>query len=207
MIGLLRGVILEKQAPDLLIDVAGVGYEVQLPLTSFYKLPEVGKEAVIYTHFVVREDAQLLYGFHTSTERALFRQLIKANGIGPKLALTILSGLSAQQFVRCVQHDDISTLVKLPGVGKKTAERLLVEMRDRLKDWGLSIATPVTDHLVLGDDEVQSFQLKDTPESDAISALVSLGYSQAQAAMAVKKVYHVGLTSEQLIKASLKSMI
>ena len=127
MIGLLRGVILEKQAPDLLIDVAGVGYEVQLPLTSFYKLPEVGKEAVIYTHFVVREDAQLLYGFHTSTERALFRQLIKANGIGPKLALTILSGLSAQQFVRCVQHDDISTLVKLPGVGKKTAERLLIE--------------------------------------------------------------------------------
>jgi Holliday junction DNA helicase RuvA len=207
MIGRLRGIIAEKQAPDLLIEVGGVGYEVQLPLTSFYTLPAVGQETTLYTHFVVREDAQLLYGFANPTERSLFRQLIKANGIGPKMALTILSGLTATQFVRCVQQDDISTLVKLPGVGKKTAERLLVEMRDRLKDWGLSIATPVTDHLVLGDDEVQSFQLKETPESDAISALVSLGYSQAQAALAVKKVYHAGLTSEQLIKASLKSMI
>jgi Holliday junction DNA helicase RuvA len=207
MIGRLRGIIVEKQAPDLLIEVGGVGYEVQLPLTSFYSLPAVGLEATIYTHFVVREDAQLLYGFVHPTERSLFRQLIKANGIGPKMALTILSGLTASQFVRCVQHDDISTLVKLPGVGKKTAERLLVEMRDRLKDWGLSIATPVTDHLVLGDDEVESFELKESPQADATSALVSLGYSQAQAALAVKKVYHAGLTSEQLIKAALKSMI
>ena len=207
MIGRLRGIIVEKQAPDLLIEVGGVGYEVQLPLTSFYSLPAVGLEATIYTHFVVREDAQLLYGFVHPTERSLFRQLIKANGIGPKMALTILSGLTASQFVRCVQHDDISTLEKLPGVGKKTAERLLVEMRDRLKDWGLSIATPVTDHLVLGDDEVESFELKESPQADATSALVSLGYSQAQAALAVKKVYHAGLTSEQLIKAALKSMI
>jgi Holliday junction DNA helicase RuvA len=206
VIGLLRGVILEKQAPDLLIDVAGVGYEVQLPLTSFYKLPEVGKEAVIYTHFVVREDAQLLYGFHTSTERALFRQLIKANGIGPKLALTILSGLSAQQFVRCVQHDDISTLVKLPGVGKKTAERLLIEMRDRLKDWGLNISTPVTDHLVLAGDEVDSFELE-SAEQDAISALVALGYSQLQASKAVQKIKQADMSSEQLIKLALRSMI
>ncbi|WP_233080056.1 Holliday junction branch migration protein RuvA [Rheinheimera soli] len=207
MIGLLRGVILEKQAPDLLIDVAGVGYEVQLPLTSFYKLPEVGKEAVIYTHFVVREDAQLLYGFNTSTERALFRQLIKANGIGPKLALTILSGLSAQQFVRCVQHDDISTLVKLPGVGKKTAERLLIEMRDRLKDWGLNISTPVTDHLVLSGDEVDSFELVESAEQDAISALVALGYSQLQASKAVQKIKQADMSSEQLIKLALRSMI
>lgn len=207
MIGRLRGIIAEKQAPDLLIEVAGVGYEVQLPLTSFYTLPAVGQEAVIYTHFVVREDAQLLYGFMHPTERSLFRQLIKANGIGPKMALTILSGLTASQFVRCVQHDDISTLVKLPGVGKKTAERLLVEMRDKLKDWGLSPMTPVTDHLVLGDDEVQSFELKESPQTDACSALVSLGYSQAQAAQAVKRVFHAGLSSEQLIKAALKSMI
>ena len=206
MIGLLRGVILEKQAPDLLIDVAGVGYEVQLPLTSFYKLPEVGKEAVIYTHFVVREDAQLLYGFHTSTERALFRQLIKANGIGPKLALTILSGLSAQQFVRCVQHDDISTLVKLPGVGKKTAERLLIEMRDRLKDWGIAPNTPVTDTLMLQGDEA-IFSPLESAEQDAIGALVSLGYSQAQADKAVQKVKQNDMSSEQLIKAALRSMM
>lgn len=207
MIGRLRGIIAEKQAPDLLIEVAGVGYEVQLPLTSFYTLPAIGQEAVIYTHFVVREDAQLLYGFANPTERSLFRQLIKANGIGPKMALTILSGLTASQFVRCVQHDDISTLVKLPGVGKKTAERLLVEMRDKLKDWGLSIATPVTDHLILNDDEVHNFELKESPEADAISALISLGYSQSQAALAVKKVFKADFSSELLIKAALKSMI
>jgi Holliday junction DNA helicase RuvA len=207
MIGRLRGIIVEKQAPDLLIEVAGVGYEVQLPLTSFYNLPATGQEAIIYTHFVVREDAQLLYGFTSTTERSLFRQLIRANGIGPKMALTILSGLTASQFVRCVQNDDISTLVKLPGVGKKTAERLLVEMRDRLKDWGLSIQTPITDHLVLGNDEVQSFELKESPEQDAISALQSLGYSASQAQAAVKKVFVAGLSSEQLIKAALKSMI
>ena len=207
MIGRLRGIIVEKQAPDLLIEVAGVGYEVQLPLTSFYNLPATGLEATIYTHFVVREDAQLLYGFTSTTERSLFRQLIRANGIGPKMALTILSGLTASQFVRCVQNDDISTLVKLPGVGKKTAERLLVEMRDRLKDWGLSIQTPLTDHLVLGNDEVQNFELKESPEQDAISALQSLGYSASQAQAAVKKVYVAGSSSEQLIKAALKSMI
>ncbi len=207
MIGRLRGIIVEKQAPDLLIEVAGVGYEVQLPLTSFYNLPATGLEATIYTHFVVREDAQLLYGFTSTTERSLFRQLIRANGIGPKMALTILSGLTASQFVRCVQNDDISTLVKLPGVGKKTAERLLVEMRDRLKDWGLSIQTPLTDHLVLGNEEVQNFELKESPEQDAISALQSLGYSATQAQAAVKKVYVAGSSSEQLIKAALKSMI
>ncbi len=207
MIGRLRGVILEKQAPEILLEAGGVGYEVQLPLTSFYKLPATGQEAVVYTHFVVREDAHQLFGFSSATERGLFRLLLKANGVGPKLALTILSGLTASQFVRAVQADDISTLVKLPGVGKKTAERLLIEMRDRLKDWGLNIDTPVTDHLVLADDEVQHFELKESPEQDAIGALVALGYSQSQAGAAVKKVFKAELTSEQLIKAALKSMI
>lgn len=206
MIGRLRGIIIEKQAPELLLEVGGVGYEVQLPLTSFYQLPETGHEAVIYTHFVVREDAQLLYGFINQTERALFRQLIKANGVGPKLALTILSGMTAQQFVRCVQLDDITTLVKLPGVGKKTAERLVVEMRDRLKDWGLPVSSPVTDALVLqGDDAV--FSLPESAEQDAISALVSLGYSQLQASKAVQKIKQPDLSSEQLIKEALRSMI
>ncbi len=206
MIGRLRGTLLEKQAPDLLIEVAGVGYEVQLPLTSFYRLPAVGAEAVIYTHFVVREDAQLLYGFVNQTERALFRQLIKANGVGPKLALTILSGMTASQFVRCVQLDDLSTLVKLPGVGKKTAERLVVEMRDRLKDWGIAADTPVTDSLVLqGDDAL--FIGTPSAEQDAASALVSLGYSQLQADKAVKAVKQPDMSSEQLIKAALRSMM
>ncbi|HAT40546.1 MAG TPA: Holliday junction branch migration protein RuvA [Rheinheimera sp.] len=207
MIGRLRGIVIEKQAPEILLEVGGVGYEVQLPLTSFYQLPATGQEAIVYTHFVVREDAHLLFGFSSPTERGLFRLLLKANGVGPKLALTILSGLTASQFVRCVQSDDISTLVKLPGVGKKTAERLLIEMRDRLKDWGLNIETPITDHLVLGDDGVESFELKESPEQDAIGALVALGYSQSVAASAVKKVFKAELTSEQLIKAALKSMI
>lgn len=207
MIGRLRGIVIEKQAPEILLEVGGVGYEVQLPLTSFYQLPATGQEAIVYTHFVVREDAHLLFGFSSPTERGLFRLLLKANGVGPKLALTILSGLTASQFVRCVQSDDISTLVKLPGVGKKTAERLLIEMRDRLKDWGLNIETPITDHLVLGDDGVESFELKESPEQDAIGALVALGYSQNVAASAVKKVFKADLTSEQLIKAALKSMI
>lgn len=206
MIGRLRGVLLEKQAPDLLLDVAGVGYEVQMPLTSFYHLPAIGGEAVLYTHFVVREDAQLLYGFITISERALFRQLIKANGVGPKLALTILSGMTAQQFVRCVQLDDVSTLLKLPGVGKKTAERLVVEMRDRLKDWGVASATPVTDTLLLQGDEAM-FNVEQTAAQDAASALVSLGYSPLQADKAVQKVKQQDMSSEQLIKAALRSMM
>ncbi|MDX1677644.1 Holliday junction branch migration protein RuvA [Arsukibacterium sp.] len=205
MIGRLQGVLLEKQAPDILLDVAGVGYEVQLPLTSFYQLPDPGSQATIYTHFVVREDAQLLYGFITDTERSLFRQLIKANGVGPKLALTILSGMTAQQFVHCVLHDDITTLVKLPGVGKKTAERLVIEMRDRLKDWGVS-STPVTDKLTLAGDDAL-FAPPVSAEQDALSALVGLGYSQAQASKAVKLVKRADMSSEQLIMAALKSMI
>lgn len=206
MIGRLRGILLEKQAPDLLIEVAGVGYEVQLPLTSFYQLPATGEEATIYTHFVVREDAQLLYGFVNQTERALFRQLIKANGVGPKLALTILSGMTAQQFVRCVQLDDVSTLVKLPGVGKKTAERLVVEMRDRLKDWGLAPNTPVTDAMLLQGEDAM-FSPVESAEQDAIGALVSLGYTQLQADRAVQKVKQNDMSSEQLIKAALRSMM
>ncbi|SNY45428.1 Holliday junction DNA helicase subunit RuvA [Arsukibacterium tuosuense] len=205
MIGRLQGVLLEKQAPDILLDVAGVGYEVQLPLTSFYQLPEPGSQTTIYTHFVVREDAQLLYGFITQTERSLFRQLIKANGVGPKLALTILSGMTAQQFVHCVLHDEITTLVKLPGVGKKTAERLVIEMRDRLKDWGVG-NTPVTDKLTLaGEDAI--FAPPASAEQDALGALLALGYSQAQASKAVKLVKRADMSSEQLIMAALKSMI
>ena len=123
MIGRIKGTLIDKTPPDVLVDVNGVGYEIQLPMTSFYQLPNIGEVATIYTHFIVREDAQLLFGFSDTSERALFRELIKANGVGPKLACTILSGMSAQDFVQCVIHEDISNLVKLPGVGKKTAER------------------------------------------------------------------------------------
>ena len=202
MIGRLLGTLVDKQAPDVLIDVNGVGYEVQLPLTSFYELPDVGAIATIYTHFVVREDAQLLYGFISKQERSLFRLLIKANGVGPKLALTILSGLTAEQFVQCVEHDDVTTLVKLPGVGKKTAERLLIEMRDRIKELNLSpteLGAPVN----VG----ASPLIKNSGLDDAIAALISLGYSAQQANKSVKAVYKDGDDSEDVIRNALKNML
>ncbi|GAA0298473.1 Holliday junction branch migration protein RuvA [Psychrosphaera haliotis] len=202
MIGRLLGTVVDKQAPDLLIDVNGVGYEVQLPLTSFYELPEVGQTATVFTHFVVREDAQLLYGFNSKQERALFRLLIKANGVGPKLALTILSGLTAEQFVQCVEHDDVTTLVKLPGVGKKTAERLLIEMRDRIKE--LNMAPSALPANVAG---TASPLIKSNGMDDAVSALVSLGYSPQQAQKSVKAVYSDGDDSEVVIRNALKSML
>ena len=135
MIGSIRGVLVQKQAPLILVDVAGVGYELQVPMTTLFQLPELGSEVSLVTHFVVREDAQALYGFVEEGDRSLFRQLIKVNGVGPKLALTILSGMDAKRFAYCVERDDLSSLTALPGVGKKTAQRLLVEMRDKLKDW------------------------------------------------------------------------
>ncbi|MEL7289979.1 MAG: Holliday junction branch migration protein RuvA, partial [Pseudomonadota bacterium] len=144
MIGRIRGTLAEKQPPEILVDVAGVGYEIHMPMTSFYQLPAVGEEVVVYTHFVVREDAQLLFGFADKMERGLFRELIKANGVGPKLGLAILSGMSASQFLASVQNEDVSALVSLPGIGKKTAERLVVELKDRLAKFGKaqSIAVP-----------------------------------------------------------------
>ncbi|MCG9712252.1 Holliday junction branch migration protein RuvA [Shewanella insulae] len=205
MIGRLRGILVEKQAPEVLIETAGVGYEVQMPLTSFYELPELNQEAVIYTHFVVREDAQLLYGFMSKQERALFRLLIKTNGVGPKLALTILSGMTAAEFVKCVEHDDIATLVKLPGVGKKTAERLLVEMRDKLKS--LMEASHGNEREFVLQSNYTPAPVVNTAEEDAISALLALGYKPAQASKAVSSVFEEGMDSETLIKASLKSML
>ncbi len=205
MIGRLRGLLVEKQAPEVLLEVGGVGYELQMPLTSFYELPDLNQEAVVYTHFVVREDAQLLYGFVTKQERALFRLLIKTNGVGPKLALTILSGMTAAEFVKCVEHDDIATLIKLPGVGKKTAERLLVEMRDKLKSL-METSQGSEREFVLQSNYTPTPQVN-TAEEDAIAALLALGYKPAQASKAVSSAYQEGMDSESLIKASLKSML
>ena len=205
MIGRIRGVLVEKQAPEVLVDVAGVGYEIQMPLTSFYELPDLGQEAVIFTHFVVREDAQLLYGFISKQERSLFRLLIKANGVGPKLGLTILSGMTAGEFVACVERDDIATLVKLPGVGKKTAERLLVEMRDKLKS--LMETSVGSEREFVLQSNYKAPEAVNTAEEDAIAALLALGYKPAQASKAVSSVYTVDMTSEMLIKSALKSML
>ncbi len=205
MIGRLRGTLIEKQPPELLIEVGGVGYEIQMPMSCFYELPEIGQEAIIYTHFVVREDAQLLYGFNAVRERALFREVIKANGVGPKLGLGILSGMSATQFVACVEREDISTLVKLPGVGKKTAERLVVEMKDRLKGWGAGdLFTPATDAAPV--DSVGAMNA-DNAEEEAVSALLALGYKPTQASKVVSQVAKPDMTSEALIREALRAMV
>ncbi|WP_341661647.1 Holliday junction branch migration protein RuvA [Vibrio sp.] len=205
MIGRLRGILLDKQPPELLIEVNGIGYEVQMPMSCFYELPNIGEEAVIYTHFVVREDAQLLYGFNTVKERALFREVIKANGVGPKLGLGILSGMTASQFVSSVEREDISTLVKLPGVGKKTAERLVVEMKDRLKGWGAGdLLTPHTDAAPMDAVELSS---STNAEEEAVSALLALGYKPTQASKVISQVKTQDMSSEELIREALKSMV
>ena len=206
MIGRLRGLLLEKTAPDVLIECNGVGYEVTMPMTSIYTLPELDKEAVLYIHFVVREDAQLLYGFANKVERKLFRLLIKVNGVGPKLGLAILSSMSADQFVSCVKHDDVSTIVKIPGVGKKTAERLLIEMREGLKDWQVDAKSVITDNLLIPNDYDENTFVNDE-KGDAINALISLGYNQSQADKAVKAIFEKGMKSEDLIRNALKAMI
>lgn len=206
MIGRIRGTLIEKQPPEVLIEAAGVGYEVQMPMTSFYQLPEVGQETLLYIHFVVREDAQLLFGFADKGERALFRELIKANGVGPKLALTILSGMSAQEFLLCVSHEDVSTLVKLPGVGKKTAERLLIEMRDKLNKLQLSQQGVVANVDALPSPLQNNFVVANDAKEEAVSALIALGYKAPQANKVVTAVYHDNMSSEEVIRDALRSL-
>lgn len=205
MIGRLRGKLIEKSPPEILIEVAGTGYEVQMPMTCFYDLGEVDSEVIIYTHFVVREDAQLLFGFNNKNERALFRELLKANGVGPKLGLGILSGMSATQFIQCVNQEDASALVKLPGVGKKTAERLVLEMKDRLKNWTQESLTPFSD--LAPQDTLQNPTVANSAADDAIAALEALGYKTNQAQHAVKAVSKAGMRSEEIIKQALKAML
>ncbi|NIG98610.1 MAG: Holliday junction branch migration protein RuvA [Serratia symbiotica] len=204
MIGRLRGNILEKQPPLVLLEANGVGYKVYMPMTCFYQLPELGQEAIVFTHFVVREDAQLLYGFNDKQERALFRELIKVNGVGPKLALAILSGMSAQQFVSAVEHEEITTLIKLPGVGKKTAERLVVEMKDRFKGLNGHLCTN-SSRSNLPATAVQTTD-KDT-EAEAISALVALGYKPQEACRMVSKITKSGADCETLIRDALRAAL
>jgi len=206
VIGRLRGILIEKQPPELLIEVSGVGYEIQMPMSCFYELPDVHQEVTIYTHFVVREDAQLLFGFNSVQERALFREVIKANGVGPKLGLAILSGMTASQFVDCVEREDISTLVKLPGVGKKTAERLVIDMRDRLKGWN---SFDLLQPRVESDNHNKNNKLNEINSADeeAVSALISLGYKPLAASKMVSKVKKANMSSEAIIKEALRAML
>ena len=200
MIGRLRGTLAEKQPPHLLLDVNGVGYELEVPMTTLYRLPAVGEPVTLHTHLVVREDAHLLYGFFEKRERELFRELIRLNGVGPKLALALMSGLEVDELVRCVQAQDTAALVKVPGVGKKTAERLLVELKDRFKAWE---SIPSIAPLVV---EPQLAQAVSSAENDAVSALISLGYKPQEASRAVAAVKEDGMSSKDLIRRALRGM-
>lgn len=200
MIGRLKGTLIEKTPPELLIDVNGVGYEVQAPMTTIFNLPESGSEVTLFTHLSVSENAHNLFAFGSKNERQLFRELIKVNGVGPKLAIAILSGMTADEFVRCVHDGDSAVLVKLPGVGKKTAERLIIEMRDRLKDWGVPAVTNVdSPNLVSG-------QSGNDIHREAESALISLGYKPQDAAKAIGRIKEEATSSAELIRLALKNM-
>jgi len=200
MIGFLRGVLVDKQPPSLLLDVQGVGYEVEAPMTTFYDLPAIGETVALFTHLAVREDAHTLYGFSKASDRSLFRSLIKVNGVGARLALTILSGMPASEFVLCVQAADTAALVKLPGVGKKTAERLVVEMRDKLSAWGgaegfagATAAKPAPDVV--------------KPVEEAVNALMALGYKANEASRLVRAVDARDLSTEDIIRAALQASV
>lgn len=204
MIGRLSGILLEKQPPEILLDVQGVGYELLLPMTSFYNLPEVGQTTTLFTHFVVREDAHLLFGFSHKQDRTLFRELIKTNGVGPKLALAILSAMSVEEFAYAIEREELSKLVKIPGVGKKTAERLLVELKGKFKGVKQADFFIESSHISKPN---QIEQTVEAPIDDAVAALVALGYKPAEAEKMVKKVAKADLSSEQLIREALKAAL
>ncbi len=208
MIGFLRGQLIQKQPPMLLLDVNGVGYEVEAPMSTFYQLESAGDEVTILTHMHVREDAQLLFGFATEAERTLFRTLIKVNGVGAKMGLGILSAMSVNEFCSYVDTDDVASLTRIPGVGKKTAERLLIEMRDRLKpviESGVLDYTPESSAAATKSTG-QIEKLPSSIQQSASDALVALGYKSAQAEKMVAAVFEEGLTLEAVIKRALQGI-
>ena len=198
MIGFLRGKLVHKAPPLLMLDVQGVGYELEAPMTTFYNLPLLGAEILLHTHLVVREDAHSLFGFINEADRNLFRTLIKVNGVGPKLALTILSGLTAEEFHRNIHNNDTQALIRLPGVGKKTAERLVIEMRDRLPS-----PDGVATNMDLGQG-AQTPQILNNPRQEAISALCSLGYKPIDASKMVQNIDTENKTCEDIIRLALQ---
>jgi Holliday junction DNA helicase RuvA len=199
MIGQLRGQILAKHPPQVLIDVGGVGYEVEAPMSTFYDLPGVGEPVTLITHLVVREDAHVLYGFLRERDRALFRSLLKVTGVGAKLALAILSGMDAQRFALCIEQEDITALSRLPGIGRKTAQRLVMEMKDRIAELGGGLPAAVAGTAAPAAGE-------DSALADAISALVALGYRPADANRMARAADDGATTSEEIIRAALKAV-
>lgn len=201
MISHLRGILIEKSPPELVIEVAGVGYEVSVPISTFYKLPELGQNLQLLTHLIIREDAHQLYGFASGAERKLFRNLMKVNGVGPKLGLAILSSIEPDAFVQTILNNDTDALIRLPGIGKKTAERLVIEMRDRLNDW----YEVGSDAAILATQRTNSSASKNIIQ-EAINALITLGYKPQEATRAVNKVATPDSNCEIIIRAALKSL-
>jgi Holliday junction DNA helicase RuvA len=198
MIGRLRGNIVAKHPPRVLLDVGGVGYELEAPMSTFYALPAVGEEAVLSTHLLVRDDAHTLYGFAREQERELFRRLLKITGIGARMGLAILSAMDAQRFADCVEHEDIDALVRIPGIGRKTAQRLLVELRDQL---GTTATVTVVDSTA----GVQSNDPRVRALADAVSALEALGYRPADAVRMVRAADDGTRGTEDIIRAALRA--
>jgi Holliday junction DNA helicase RuvA len=199
LIGSLRGKIAAKHPPALLLDVNGVGYEVEAPMSTFYGLPGVGAEVSLHTHLVVREDAHVLFGFGTERERSLFRELIKVSGVGPRIALGILSGATVDEFHRCVETQDAASLTRIPGIGRKTAERLIVEMRDRLKALASGVTFEVRGAAPAGGPGAPN------PHAEAFSALVALGYKPPEVTRLLQKVDPAVATTEELIRHALRA--
>ena len=199
MIGWLRGILREKQPPYLLVDVQGVGYELEAPMTTFSTLPALGEELTLFTHQVIRDDAHSLYAFVQRAERNVFRQLLRVNGVGAKLALTILSGMDAAALARCVYERDVASLARLPGLGKKTAEKLIIELHDRVS------ALPGLGEAALATSSQPGIDYPD-PVTEAISALVALGFKPQDATQRVQAVRAPGLTCEELVRRALQSL-
>jgi len=205
VIGRIHGALAEKLAPDILVDVHGIFYELQVPMSTIYQLPAPGEMVQLYTHLVVREDAHLLYGFHSLQERQMFRSLIKVSGVGPKMALAILSGMAVEEFVRTIRVNDIAGLTRMPGIGRKTAERLIVEMKDRLSEWGGELSSTL-----LGEANAVAGAMGERQlTQEAETAMLALGYKPQEAArmiaQALKKDAAIG-SSEELIRQALRGV-
>jgi len=202
MIGRIRGILADRLAPEILVDVGGVFYEVHVPMSTVYQLPAVGREVSLHTHLVVREDAHLLYGFFTLQERQMFRSLIKVSGVGPKMALAILSGMAVDEFVRTIRVNDIAGLTRMPGIGRKTAERLIVEMKDRLSEWGSDLQTGFPEI------DVARVTGERAVSQEAETALIALGYKPQEAARMIAQVLKADNSitrSEELIRQALRN--
>ena len=204
MIGQLTGKLIYRKAPDLMLDVNGVGYELQASMTTFYELPELQQQVTLHTHFIVREDAQTLYAFSSVKERELFRILLKVNGVGPKMALAIVSGMTADEFAQRVRAGDASGLTRLPGVGKKTAERLIIEMRDRLPKLSAGEAGDSSQSAAQGEAFAEPAS---DPETEAVNALLALGYKPAEASRMISRQLNSGLGVEAMIRNALKDSL